>query len=231
MSARLHFIVEGQTEETFVNRVMIPHLASYSVWGKARCVMTSRRRRVVFRGGLVSYALARKDIILWMKEDQNPDAFFTTMFDLYALPSDCPGYAEARSMVDPRKRVAALEETMCQDINHPRFVPHVQLHEFETLLFADPGKLDHEFLEHEAAIRTLVKVASNFESPELIDDGDETAPSKRIIREIPEYEGMKTSAGPLVVEKIGLAVLREKCPHFGEWIRNLELLGQRGSFS
>ena len=29
MSARLHFIVEGQTEETFVNRVLVPHLATY----------------------------------------------------------------------------------------------------------------------------------------------------------------------------------------------------------
>ncbi len=28
MSVRLHFIVEGQTEETFINRVIIPHLAS-----------------------------------------------------------------------------------------------------------------------------------------------------------------------------------------------------------
>ena len=99
MSARLHFIVEGQTEETFVNLVLVPQLAVHSVWGKARCVMTSRRRGVKYRGGLDSYARARNDIVLWMKEDQNPDAFFTTMFDLYALPTDFPGYEEARRLL------------------------------------------------------------------------------------------------------------------------------------
>jgi hypothetical protein len=80
MSVRLHFIVEGQTEETFVNRVIIPHLASCSVWGDVRCVMTGRKRSTIHRGGLVSYARARKDILLWMKEDQNRDVAFTTMF-------------------------------------------------------------------------------------------------------------------------------------------------------
>ena len=169
---------------------------------------------------------AKKDICLWLKEDRNPDAFFTTMFDLYALPSDFPGYEEARGTGDPRKRVATLEEAMRQDVDHLRFVSHIQLHEFETLLLADPEKLAHEYFEHDSAIRNLVKMASGFESPELIDDGDETAPSKRIVREIPEYAGMKTSASPLVAEKIGLSVLREKCRHFSEWLHNLEMIAQ-----
>ena len=224
MSARLHFIVEGQTEETFVNRVLVPHLATQLVWGKARCVMTSRKRSIIYRGGLRSYAQAKKDIVLWMKEDQNPDAFFTTMFDLYALPSDFPEYDEARRFEDPRERVARLEEAMRRDIDHPRFIPYLQLHEFEALLLADPQKLEWEYPEHDRAIRNILQMASGFVSPELIDDGENTAPSKRIIREIPEYEGMKASAGPLAAERIGLPVLRGKCGHFGEWLSRLEQL-------
>lgn len=222
MSARLHFIVEGQTEETFVNCVLTPQLATLSVWGKARCVMTSRKRGFKYRGGLDSYARAKKDIILWMKEDQNRDAFFTTMFDLYGLPTDFPGYDAARRINDPRKRVAAMEDAIRQDFQHPRFIPYIQLHEFEALLLADPQKLDWEYLEHSTAIQNLIEMASDFDSPELIDDGNETAPSKRIIKEIPEYNGMKASAGPLVAEKIGLSVLRAKCNHFGEWLGKLE---------
>ena len=224
MGVRLHFIVEGQTEETFINRVLIPHLASRSIWGKVRCVMTGRKRSITHRGGLATYALARKDIILWMKEDQNPDAFFTTMFDLYALPADFPGYDDARAIGDPRKRVAALENAVLEDIRHYRFIPHIQLYEFETLIFADPKKLEWNFLEHDGAIRSLMDIASGFASPELIDDGNETAPSKRIIRAIPEYADMKVSAGPLVLEKIGLAALREKCVHFSDWLTKLERL-------
>ena len=36
MSIRLHFIVEGQTEETFVNQTLRPHLAelSISIWAE-----------------------------------------------------------------------------------------------------------------------------------------------------------------------------------------------------
>jgi len=60
MSVRLHFVVEGQTEETFVNRTIIPHLASYSVWGDVRCVMTGRKRGILHRGGLASYARREK---------------------------------------------------------------------------------------------------------------------------------------------------------------------------
>ncbi len=57
-------------------------------------------------------------------------------------------------------------------------------------------------------------------NPELINDGKFTAPSKRIIKEIPEYD--KVNAGPLIVEKIGLDVLRRGCPHFNEWLTKLE---------
>lgn len=229
MSARLHFIVEGQTEETFVNRVLIPQLATRSVWAKVRCVMTSRKRGIKYRGGLDSYARAKRDIVLWMKEDQNDDAFFTTMFDLYALPNDFPGYESAHRKTDPRQRVTALENAILQDLAHRRFVPYIQLHEFEALLLADPKELEWEYLEHDTAIQNLVNMVSTFASPELIDDGNETAPSKRIIKQIPEYEGMKASAGPIVAEKIGLPKLRSKCPHFDEWLCRLETLSTGAS--
>ncbi len=224
--ARLHFIVEGQTEETFVNLVLIPQLETFSVWGDARCVMTSKKREIKYRGGLSSYAKAKNDIVLWMKEDQNPDSFFTTMFDLYALPSDFPDYAEARKIIDSQQRVIALEEAMRRDIEHRRFAPYIQLHEFEALLLADPQKMDSAFPEHDSAINNLTQMVSKFDSPEQIDDGYETAPSKRIIGEIPEYEGMKASAGPRVAQKIGLSTLRQKCTHFSEWLGKLERLAQ-----
>lgn len=60
----------------------------------------------------------------------------------------------------------------------------------------------------------------------MIDDGRTTAPSKRIIQKIPIYQGAKTSAAPLIAEKIGLTKIREKCPHFDEWMTRLEGLTQ-----
>jgi hypothetical protein len=223
---RLNMIVEGQTEEAFVNGVLKEPLAQQQVWACARCVETSRdkKRAKIYRGGLLDYQKAKRDIERWMKEDQRPDAFFTTMFDLYALPADFPGFAEAGRLSEPLARVAALEESFRQDINHQHFIPYIQLHEFEALILSDPSKFDWEFIEHTEAIGRLVSLCASFTSPELIDDGNESALSKRIIREIPEYEGRKASAGPLIAAKIGLPVLRQKCLHFDEWLKKLEAL-------
>jgi hypothetical protein len=49
---RLNFIVEGQTEETFVNRMITSHLATYSINVSVRCVTTGRKQGHVFRGGM-----------------------------------------------------------------------------------------------------------------------------------------------------------------------------------
>ena len=148
------------------------------------------------------------------------------MFDLYGLPADFPGYEDAAQEIDPYSRVRTLEHALSQDIPDPRFIPYLQLHEFESLLLSDPQKLDSQFYDRGAAIRSLVQMTSTFKSPELINDGEDTAPSKRIIGAIPEYGGMKASAGPIVAEKIGLSTLRVRCEHFGEWLGRLEHLAK-----
>ena len=235
MPIRLHITAEGTTEERFVKDVLVPYLGERLVWADARCVLTSKNNRlgVEYRGGwrrTSAYATVKKDICTWMKEDRNPDARFTTMFDLYALPRDFPGYAEAYRETDPYRRVAILEETLAADINgelnDTRFVPYIQLHEFEALILSDPKQLDWEFLEHDRPIQRLVDmVANEGGNPELIDDGTTTAPSKRIISEIAEYEANKATSGPLVAGKIGMPTLRERCRHFAQWIDGLVRLG------
>jgi hypothetical protein len=146
------------------------------------------------------------------------------MFDLYALPADFPDFATAGRRMPPYERVEKLERALASRIGHRQFVPYIQLHEFEALIFADPQKLDAEFLERKDGVRNLVRIATEAGNPESIDDGEETAPSKRIIREIPEYEWRKASAGPLVAGKIGLPALRQKCAHFDQWLKRLEEL-------
>ena len=223
MAARLHFVVEGQTEEAFVNTVLVPHLAQMSIISVARCVATSRKRGVKHRGGVNNYQQVKNDISLWMREDRNSDARFTTMLDLYALPASFPGY-ESAARLQPLQRVEALESALRENIGDWRFIPYIQLHEFEALLLSDPQKLGAHFQLGEDAIRRLADMASRFQSPELIDNGSETAPSKRIISEIPEYRGAKASDGPIVANHIGLDALRASCRHFGEWLDKLERL-------
>ena len=225
MGIRLNLTVEGQTEETFVNLVLKPYLGDISVWTSARCIITGRKRRVEYRGGMTIYERAKRDIIRWMRQDQNPDARFTTMFDLYALPNDFPGYEAAATAPDPYKRVSIIEDALRKDMCDWRFIPYIQLHEFEALLLSDPQKLDSQFDNRDQEIENLVRMSNEFSSPELIDKGHDTAPSKRIIREIPEYAGRKVSAGPITAARIGLPTLRSRCKHFDSWIAALESLG------
>lgn len=218
---RLHVTAEGQTEQAFVKSVLAPHLVNHGVYADSRCVLTSKDKRAgkAYRGGLTNYVKAKNDILSWLKEDRSQGCRFTTMFDLYALPPDFPGYAQAKKQADPYMRVERLESALAEDLNDTRFVPYIQLHEFESLILADPQKLDWEYMEHDEPINNLTHMVGTH-NPELINDGPETAPSKRIIREIPEYD--KVGAGVLVTEKIGLETLRGKCPHFAQWLTSLE---------
>lgn len=229
---RLHVTVEGATEQRFLKEVLCPHLAQHSVYADGRAVLTSKDKRagIEYRGGFRrtgAYETAKKDICAWMKADRNADARFSTMFDLYSLPEGFPGYTDAAGQPDPYCRTAILEAALRDDIRQalddPRFIPYIQLHEFEALILADPQQLDWEYMEHDQQIqRIAAMVVDEGGNPELIDDGEMTAPSKRIIAQIPEYAGNKATSGPLVAGKIGLPKLRQKCAHFAEWIQRLE---------
>ncbi len=207
MAVRLNLVVEGQTEEAFVNQILKPHLVQCQVWPSARCITTGRKRK----GGSAAIR-------------------FSTMFDdLYGLPSDFPGYESARDLSDPFERVEQLQDAMRNDLEDGRFIPYLQLHEFEALLLADPQKFRARFSESGAGIQKLVELVSSYEYPELIDDGYHTAPSRRIADLIPEYAGAKVSAGPIVAANIGLHVIRSKCRHFGKWLGTLEGLARHGT--
>jgi len=228
---RLHITAEGQTEERFVNSLLVPHLSRYDVFPDVRCVLTSKDNRGnhEYRGGFrrhSAYATVKRDIMAWIKEDNNPECRFTTMFDLYALPDDFPGKDAAKHGTDPYKKARVIEEAFSNDIRTKRFIPYIQIHEFEALILSEPQKLAIEYFEHDAAIARLTSVLNNVNgNPERIDDHPETAPSKQIIREIPDYD--KANAGIIVAKEIGLGKMRKHCPHFNDWITKLEGLAHK----
>lgn len=224
---RLYLFAEGQTEQTFADTVLKPHLALHGVYMHNPVLIAHcRKKGRTHRGGTRKYLPIRNDIIRFLKQEAGNDVFFTSMIDLYGLPADFPGTADAEVLRhDPVSRVRSLEASWSRDIADERFVPFISLHEYEALLFTDISQLAFFFGPARARIARLQRIAEGVITPELINDGVQTAPSKRIIAEFPEYEGAKRTVGPQAAELIGLNEIRRTCPHFDEWVARLEQLG------
>lgn len=112
---------------------------------------------------------------------------------------------------------------MTERFDYRNFIPYVQLHEYEALLLAKPDALAKYYPHKVAEIEALKSEIGSIE-PEEINDTPAGAPSKRIINAIPKYEKQKTSAGVITAQDIGLSFLRDRCPHFNDWVTKMETI-------
>ncbi len=221
---RLYLFAEGPTEQTFAQTVLAPHLVSFGVESVHGVKISSSITNKEARGGGRNYEAMKQDILIKQKSNPGSDVFFTTMIDLYAIPHKFPGLAEADALKHiPYRRVEHLEAAFAADMGDRRFVPHIQLHEFETLLFCEPSWFAYSGASAKQ-IEELAEIAAAYTSPELIDEGHHSAPRKRIESVIGRYKNEHALIGPQVAELIGLPTIRAKCPHFDAWITKLETL-------
>lgn len=222
---RLYVVVEGPTEEAFVKKVLGPHLDSVDVWTTPFKVNPSRDPRTGQRRGTGGgqWRIWHRDITRFTKQERSDDVRFTTLFDLYGLPNDFPGLGEHGTVRDTSKRAALLEQRMAEIVADHRFVPYLQRHEMEALVLAGLGELDALLdAERDKSGLAVLREEIGATNPEDVDDGPETAPSKRLMSAIPSYQ--KSLHGPLVAEQVGLPTLRARCPRFDAWVGRLESL-------
>lgn len=225
----LHVLCEGQTEERFVKEVLAPYLQQFSIFPKPILLLTSKKKNA--RGGMISYAQAKRDLTILFKrhtDNASEHHVFTTMFDFYALPDDFPGAANQVDDQDVRRHIASLEHEFASDISHDAFIPYIQLHEFESLLFVDITKLALEYPKCMDSINDLKTQTDTYGDPEMINNSPETAPSKRIIKSLEkEYNYNKVQSGSAITYIIGIESLLHKCKHFSEWVDKIISSSQR----
>ena len=227
--AFLNVLCEGHTEEEFVKHVLRPYLQPFNITTRYQLLETSHKKNS--RGGLLSYQQASGDLTLWIKQVAHRASeihYFTTMFDLYALPNDFPQYEEAQKIHDTYTKVEKLETAFKEKIDYERFIPYIQIHEFEALLFCGIEQLAQKYNACAKDIRKLEYAVKEYKgNPEMINGGKSTAPSKRIINTIEKtYHYNKPQTGWEITAQIGITKLKERCRHFSEWIEKLEDLGQ-----
>jgi hypothetical protein len=226
---RLHLVVEGQTEESFVNGMLAAVLAERDIVVDCHRITTGRRHGQVYRGGLVKYEHLARDLVLWMKQDQAPESWFSTLIDLYRFPQDFPALPDLHPGLAGTVRADWLQVRLAADIAHrlgglpiaQRLLPHIQVHEFEALLFADPAAFAEAFPERPDALAALQAIRSGFPCPEDIDH--DQPPSERILALLPDYR--KPVAGLLIAQRIGIETMRQHCPRFDLWLAQLLGLG------
>lgn len=212
---RLFIVVEGQTEEAFVKELMIPHFISNGIYDvRPVLIQTSKGHK----GGFVNYEHLKNDLLRLLKS-QGQDIVVTTFVDFFRCPN-LP-YQETISVFPTHaERVEAMEQNIANDINDWRFIPYIQLHEFEALLFSAVNGFEMYF--DKKISNEIQGIIDSFDNPEDINSAPETAPSKRLIRIIPDYD--KVLYGNIIALEIGLPIILEKCPRFRTWV---ELLIQR----
>jgi hypothetical protein len=218
---RVHVICEGQTEVNFINELLIPHFSVQNIFLNARKIGKANHK-----GGNVNFDRVLTDVRNSLKEDTT--SYCTTFFDFYGLSSKFVGLSEAKQKLSIDDKF----NTMCNALNNAltieigdnymrRFIPYIQLYEFEGLLFSHPKRFAEGIYQPKLEI-DFEQIRRQFVSPEEINDSVETAPSKRIKNLYPFYE--KPTHSVLAALEIGLPTIREKCRLFDGWIISLENL-------
>ena len=199
MTKRIAVVTEGETEYDFVRRVLRHELKDVDVIARN------------MRGGRISVQYLLGDIrqLLYDKFD-----CVTTMVDFYKFAN--PGRKSGADDIE-RELAKAVEQN---NRGKTVFLPYVQKHEFEALLFAD-RKAISEHLKLSAAQRKQLNAVKG--KPEDIDR--DMPPSRRLLDICPEYE--KTADGIEIVRKIGLAKIARECPRFGKWLSRLKKIAKQ----
>ena len=220
---RIHVICEGQTEEMFINEVLSEFFLSKKIY-----LLPSLIGRPGHKGGYFKFDRLFTDVRTRLLGDTT--AFCTTFFDFYGLPEDFVGKADAKLQVGVANKADCLQDALVEQLLHKlgkeplrRFIPYVQMYEFEALLFSNPVGLARG-IDQPHLTTALQKIRDEFDTPEEINNSTVTAPSKRIDKLYSAYE--KPIHGSLAAIEIGLDAIRNECDRFNAWINRLAELGE-----
>ncbi len=140
----------------------------------------------------------------------------TSLIDYYELRSDFPGSDAAMAIENKMDSVQYLEDQLRLVIANDRFIPYIQLHEFEGVLFSDIRGFDYIRSIKPKEKATIRYIINHYPNPELINDGKTSAPSVRLASLISRYK--KTFHGPIIALENGMQPVLRKCTRFKNWV-------------
>lgn len=216
-------VVEGQTEEVFLNDVVQGSLGD-GVWLQPIIVrkgQSASGRPHKGGGGWKHYAQ-----MLTTLSGQPQWDLITTLVDYYGLPGDAPACSCTPSHVSAHDCADARQAGIADAIGDPRLRPFIAVHEFEAIVIAAAAASPHVLGSEKAAREFQFLLRQHNGNAETINDGVNTAPSKRVAAVIDGYA--KTRDTVPIIREAGLDAALAHCPRFAGWISELQELGRSG---
>jgi hypothetical protein len=219
---RVYLVVEGYTEQTFVRDILSPYLSKNSIFLEARLVGKPSQK-----GGNIRFDRAKTDIGILLKQEQA--TFVSTMFDFFGIDKNWPGLksinnpgisACEKAHIVEKETSKAIANAFPKCDPQRRFIPYIQMHEFEVLLFSNSEFLSAEIGIENSLINDILSQYNGL--PEEINQDPERSPSKQLMRLNNCYR--QVSMGTAICRAIGIDGIRTKCPHFHQWLNLLEKL-------
>ncbi len=219
---RVYVVCEGQTEETFIKEVLYDLFLAKSIY--LQPVLIGKPGH---KGGNFTFERLLTDIKPLLLGD--PASYCTTLFDFYGLPNNFPGKDTAQTMTNSKDKATCITQALIESLRETtinpeslrRFIPYIQMYEFEGLLFSDCRSLASAIGQPKMRC-DFQNIRDKFLSPEDINDSYMTAPSKRICKLYPGYD--KPIHGSLASLEIGIDTIRKECTLFDQWLQQIEAL-------
>lgn len=212
-------IVEGKTEQIFIDSILAPYLGHKNIGMRATQVSKPGQK-----GGDVRFIRVKRDVRNHLK--QRSDTYVSTFVDYYGI-KEWPGLDEVTPQATPSQIAETLNEAAKNQVvdlfpeiqAEHRFIPYIAIHEFEALLFSDAETLARQL---KIDVSKVHDVLDEFGQPEAINNNPQTAPSKRLNSWTKHGKFPKTTMGIAVAHRIGIEKMREKCSLFDAWLQTLE---------
>lgn len=216
---RIVIVCEGQTEEEFVRSVLAPHFVHLQLYLEGQTISTSRGHK----GGGLSYERVKRHLCATLS--QKSVDFVTTFFDFYRIDTQFPGFDKSHKESQLGQKLQILYDQLHNDIIQEtgcrpnRFLPYIQSHEFEALLFSDVSIITEHESRWSIANKDLHNICKEVDTPEHIEN-----PAIHLKDKLHHPDYRKTRHGPVIAQKIGLHEIQTKCPFFAKWLQQIRQL-------
>jgi hypothetical protein len=202
----LYFIVEGQSEENFIEKALIPYLLENNNKFNYKCLNLC--------GGINFYKL-----IKLIENNIKQYDCVTTFIDLVRLNNaKFDNYSQIMQQnISSSEKANILQQQLSNKLEfnlRQKLIAHIQPYEFEALCFADADNLAKTDPKIAKNLGKIKKEMSSYSNPELINNHQ--LPAARLAN----YAYIKESS--TFAQYCDINIIRACCPHFNQWLSQLE---------